>query len=483
MPVTVTINGKAFQCEPGANVIKLAIDNGVFIPHYCWHPGLIPEGNCRMCLVKTSTSRKLEPACMMQAADKMVIETETKDVQDARKSVLEFLLANHPLDCPVCDKSGECLLQDYTYNWRGNLSRFIGIAEKTLKPTKDLSEKIRIWGNRCIVCTRCVRFYRDVVGDEQLTVVNRGDNSYIDVSPGHPIDNEMSLNVVDICPVGALINKEFLYKARVWFAKEQKTICNLCSKGCSVTATVVDNEIKRVVPKYNPDVNGHWMCDEGRTVHYSLTADKRIRKGLATISSVANAIQMISAKSGDQSLGFVISSGNTCEEIESLKELTRIFKGVKVGFITNAGKAINYKAFTIEAEKSSNRKFLEDQFGTDAVSKGLSDIEAELKSGDLKFLMIFNAIPFKRLSLGFLSLCDSLDFLAVISVTETGLEAEANFILPARSYLEKSGSFVNSKEMRQIFNEVVKPPDFSADEKEFIKNLLAVLNRQQIVPV
>lgn len=473
--VNVTINGKVIRCEEGTSIIKLSIDNGFFIPHYCWHPGLVPEGNCRMCLVKTSTSRKLEASCMMKAQDKMEIQTEAAEVKEARKSVLEFLLANHPLDCPVCDKSGECLLQDYTFNWRSGLSRFPGIDEKNIKPTKDLSDKIKIWGSRCIVCTRCIRFCRDVVGDEQLTVVQRGDRSYIDVFPGMPIDNKMSLNVVDICPVGALINKDFLYKARVWFTESKPTVCNLCSKGCNINATVLKNEVKRIMPRYNKDINGYWMCDDGRTAHYSVGSVRRLVRPLGGISSIVTSIELLASKFGPSSVGFVISSGNTCEEIDAFRRLVQRFDGAAVGFITNEGTETRYKQFTIEPEKSPNRRYLEDVFGVEAVKRGLGDIVSRAAEESLKALVVFNAIPFKTIESSDAVKLECVEFMAVISHTETGLEKKANCIIPAQSYLEKTGTFVNSAGIRQNFNPVVEPPPYAVNELEFLNSMIEAL--------
>ncbi|HLF93817.1 MAG TPA: 2Fe-2S iron-sulfur cluster-binding protein, partial [Planctomycetota bacterium] len=276
----IKVNGKEVEAPPGEKLLKVLLDQGTFVPHYCWHPGLQPAGNCRMCLVKVSNSRKLEVSCMYPTGDNLEVTTEGPEVDAGRKAVMEYLLINHPLDCPICDKAGECDLQDYTYKYRGGLSRFD--EEKNIRHTKDLGPNIRIWGNRCIVCTRCVRFCEEVSGTGEMCVINRGDRSVVDVFPGIPVDNPLSLNVVDLCPVGALIDKNFMYSARVWFAKKQESVCASCSRGCNSELTVLDNDIKRLQPRPNPDVNQYWMCDEGRLNTRYVASDRRLLRATGT---------------------------------------------------------------------------------------------------------------------------------------------------------------------------------------------------------
>ena len=220
---TFKVNGQPVEFLPGDMALTAMLRAGVYVPHFCYHPGLSPEGNCRICLVKSNQSRKLEVSCMTPCNEKLEIETEPADVRAARKDVMEFLLVNHPLDCPICDKAGECDLQDFTFKYRDGLSRFVDA--KNIRHTKDLGPDIAIWGNRCIACSRCVRFCEEIPGTGELALVNRGDRSVIDIFPGVPIENPMSLNVVDICPVGALIDKNFLFEQRVWLGEEKSTVC------------------------------------------------------------------------------------------------------------------------------------------------------------------------------------------------------------------------------------------------------------------
>jgi NADH-quinone oxidoreductase subunit G len=231
---TVYVNDKPVDIgSEKLNLIQAALKGGVFIPHYCWHPALSVVASCRMCLVEVGERKpdgqiamqpKVVPACQTPAKDGTVIVTNSQKARHAQEQTLESLLVNHPLDCPVCDKAGECQLQDFSYNFGRSQSRMVD--QKNTPPNKpNLSDSISLFTDRCILCSRCVRFTREISGTAELQVVNRGDHSEIDVFPGHPLNNQLAGNVVDICPVGALCSKDFLYKQRVWFLKTQKSVC------------------------------------------------------------------------------------------------------------------------------------------------------------------------------------------------------------------------------------------------------------------
>ncbi len=308
----IKVNGKDVEAPPGEKLLKVLLDQGTFVPHYCWHPGLQPAGNCRMCLVKGSNSRKLEVSCMYPTSDNLEVTTESPEVDAGRKAVMEYLLINHPLDCPICDKAGECDLQDYTYKYRQGVSRFE--EAKNIRHTKDLGPNIRIWGNRCIVCTRCVRFCGEVAGTGELCVIERGDRSVVDVFPGIPIDNPLSLNVVDICPVGALIDKNFMYQARVWFTKKTESVCASCSRGCNIELTTMDNDIKRLQPRANAEGNQHWMCDEGRLNHKYVASERRLLKGTGAPAEIASEGKRLK-------FAGIVSTYATIEELWLFKKL------------------------------------------------------------------------------------------------------------------------------------------------------------------
>jgi NADH-quinone oxidoreductase subunit G len=480
--VTIKINGREIRTTSDRNVLDVALENGVFIPHFCWHPGLSPEGNCRMCLVKVSTSRKLEVACMTLCADKLEVETETEEVQQARADILEYLLINHPLDCPICDKAGECLLQDFTYTWRGGLSRFIGLQDKNIRPTKDLGPKIRYWGNRCIACTRCVRFLQEIPGTGQLSLTNRGDHNTIDTAPGVLLDDPLSLNVVDICPVGALIDKSFLYAARVWYTKRTDSICPSCSTGCNVTITSLDNTIKRMQPRFNPDVNGHWMCDEGRDNFRFVASDRRLTERVGTPVEAARAIQQAVDKSGPESVGALCSSANTCEELALFKELTDGLGIEQVGFLTRTcGEDRPFPSWTIiHADKTPNFAYLKTLFGEPKVLEGPNRIISLLADSKLKVLFVMNAIPDLRYPRPLHALAGSAESVILVDILKSPLSERANVLLPGCTWAEKSGTFVNFDGREQRIRPAVRPPGDAVSEATLLSEMLRAIRKPEV---
>ena len=243
---TILINGQEHALPEGEklNAVQMAKRVGVDIPYYCWHPALSVVANCRMCEIEVGSKDpktgeikmipKLVPGCQTPAKDLTVLVTDSPKVKEHQRMIMEFLLINHPLDCPVCDQAGECGLQDYSYEYGQANHRFI--EERIVNPRKDVSDKIQLNQDRCIMCTRCVRFTREIAQTGELYVMRRGSHAEIDVFPGHPVDNPLAGNVVDICPVGALLDKDFLHKQRVWFLSKHDSICTRCSTGCNVSA-------------------------------------------------------------------------------------------------------------------------------------------------------------------------------------------------------------------------------------------------------
>ncbi len=468
---TIKLNGKDVETDGKDKLLKVCLDNGAYVPHYCWHPGLQPAGNCRMCLVKVSNSRKLEVSCMYPVTDKMEVQTEGPEVEAARKQVQEFLLINHPLDCPICDKAGECDLQDYTYKYRGGLSRFE--EDKNIRPTKDLGPQIRIWGNRCIVCTRCVRFCEEVAGTAELSVVNRGDRSVVDVFPGIPIDNPLSLNVVDICPVGALIDKNFMYSARVWFTKKQETVCASCSRGCNAEATVHENEIKRLVPRANPDVNQHWMCDEGRLNVGYLNGPRRL-------DTLAGSGREIGEAGKTLKFAVVASTYATIEELWLLKKLTERIGAVRVGFLTltRGQKQVFKSGFTIEADKTPNRAYAERLFGKEAVEAGWQPAAEAVLSGEANALFVMNGIPDLPPPPELVAAARKAEFVAVSDILKNPIGEFAHVILPAAAWAEKEGTFMNIDGRLQRIRKAVEPPVTARAESEWLQEALIALGER-----
>ncbi|MGN6545884.1 MAG: 2Fe-2S iron-sulfur cluster-binding protein [Aureliella sp.] len=269
---TVLVNDVEVEVGPKENCIVAARRAGVEIPHYCWHPELSVVASCRMCLVEVGEKKpdgsivmapKLVPGCQTPVKDGTVIRTDTEKVRASQAQQLEYLLLNHPLDCSICDQAGECYLQDYTYKF-GNAHSRLHEPKVQRVDKYHIGDEIALFTDRCVMCTRCVRFTREYSGTSELQVISRGSVEEIDVFPGEPCNNKLAGNVVDLCPVGALCSKDFLYKKRVWWLKSQNTVCNLCSTGCSIHADQDDNVLYRIRPRENPQAQGWFMCDEGR---------------------------------------------------------------------------------------------------------------------------------------------------------------------------------------------------------------------------
>ncbi|HRJ48956.1 MAG TPA: 2Fe-2S iron-sulfur cluster-binding protein, partial [Phycisphaerales bacterium] len=271
---TITINGVRRPFSPGQTILQVANAAGVEVPQYCYHDGLSVVASCRICLCEVWSPNprtgalepfmggKLVPSCQQTASDGMVVHTDSPKAVANQKAVMEYLLINHPLDCPVCDQSGECFLQDYSYQYGRGVSRFQ--EEKVKQPKKDLGNHVLLYSDRCIMCTRCVRFTREVTGTGELMVMGRGNKEEIDVFPGIPINNELSGNVIDLCPVGALLDKDFLFQQRVWYLKETPSIDPITASGDNIWIHHNEGKIHRVKPRENPRVNKWWITDEVR---------------------------------------------------------------------------------------------------------------------------------------------------------------------------------------------------------------------------
>jgi NADH-quinone oxidoreductase subunit G len=272
--VTITVEGREVTVPEGTSIIEAAKHAGVMIPYYCYHPGLPVAGLCRMCLVEVEKSPKLAPACATACANGQVIHVHSEVAREARKGVLEMLLINHPLDCPICDQSGECELQDFTYAEGRADSRYR--EPKRFNPVEDFGGDVLYVPNRCILCTRCVRFMDDVAHDPVLNVSERGDRAVIGVFPGAGLDNPWAGNVIDLCPVGALLSKDFLNKARAWELDRAASICPNCSQGCNAALEVRDNVVMRMEPRPNDEVNRYFLCDPGRLDYRWLNRRDRI---------------------------------------------------------------------------------------------------------------------------------------------------------------------------------------------------------------
>src|SRR6266702_8911587 len=277
--VNLTIDGTPVSVPKGTLLIEAAKQTGVLVPHYCYHPGLPVAGLCRMCLVDVEKQPKLSIACATQVAEGMVVHTQSDQAKKARQSVLEFLLINHPLDCPICDQAGECELQDFVFQEGRAGTRYTEYA-KRFNPVEDFGPDVLYVPNRCILCTRCVRFMEDVAREPVLNVSERGDRAYIGIHSEARLDHPWAGNVVDLCPVGSLLSKDFLHKARAWELDKTASICTGCSQGCNITIDTRENVVVRLRPRSNVEVNRYFMCDHGRLTYRWMNRGDRIEAPL-----------------------------------------------------------------------------------------------------------------------------------------------------------------------------------------------------------
>lgn len=444
----LTINGNQYDFNPGETIIEVAHRNGIDIPHYCWHPKLSVSGNCRMCLVEVEKLPKLVIACSTQAADGMVVHTKSEKVIKAREHVMEFLLINHPLDCPICDKVGECILQEYAYQHGSGYSRFI--EEKNHKPKRvKLGPYVMFDAERCISCSRCIRFSKEIAKADQLTFVQRGDRVTIETFPGKQFDNPYSLNVVDICPVGALTNIDFRFKARVWEMSATKSICPGCARGCNIDIWVRNNEILRLTPRLNENVNDYWMCDHGRINCFKfVNAQDRINGPF--VKKEENLVSV----GWDEALNYAISSIKRIKPNE-LMVIASPFATIEDNYLL--------LKFTKQVLNTSNIYYLkhikpgdqddilirEDKTPNSTGLKllGIKNITPDLLLEQLVQRKIKNLLIMEEdlasISEEFEKALRNLDLLIVLATNQNKTTQIADVVFPAATYAEKNGVFVN----------------------------------------
>ncbi len=369
----VTVNGRELQVPDGVNLVKAAELADIEVPHYCYHPGLSIAGNCRMCLVdiralsakQATPLPKLQIACNTLVQDGMVVETDNEKVRQARRSVLEFLLINHPIDCPICDQAGECKLQEYYMDYGRYQSRF-GLGDKVDKEkVLPIGPDVMLDQERCILCTRCVRFLDEVTETHELTITQRGDHSELTLADGAWVVNPYATNVVDICPVGALTSRDFRFKARVWYLETTPSVCIGCSTGCNIDVHARRDEIYRLKPRANPEVNGYWMCDFGRTTFEGNRHPDRARTSLVRedgrfLDATADHVAVRSAGALKQAkrVGVAVSAATTMEEGFLLSEISaRLGSGPRI-IVSPSTSAIPDDGRLISTDRFPNRRGL-----------------------------------------------------------------------------------------------------------------------------
>ncbi|HEX7597542.1 MAG TPA: 2Fe-2S iron-sulfur cluster-binding protein, partial [Polyangia bacterium] len=325
--VTVTIDGQAHEFPAGMVLLEACQRAGAKVPFFCWHPGLSAPAVCRQCLVEIKGIPKPIPSCYTLVADKMEVTTNSPKVLDVRRQMLEFTLLNHPIDCPICDKAGECLLQRHYFDWDAQYARNDGNKVRKAKVV-DLGRHIVLDQERCILCSRCIRVCNEVARQPELTMAMRGDRQVLTTPPGQRLDNPYSINTVDVCPVGALTSKDFRFSMRVWELWSSSSVCPGCATGCNIEIHAARGEIRRLVPRVNLAVNKYWMCDEGRFTYKPVHRDRLVAPliagaAVAWNTALAEAARLIgeAREKSPSSLGVVLSAQATNEDIFALAQL------------------------------------------------------------------------------------------------------------------------------------------------------------------
>jgi NADH-quinone oxidoreductase subunit G len=491
---TVIVDGQEVEIgdDEHLNGIEIAQRVGIEIPHYCWHPGLSVVASCRMCLVETGTRDaetgsmkmvpKLVPACQTPATDGSVFVTNSEKVAQARAMVEEDLLIRHPIDCPICDKAGECRLQDYHVQF-GQDARRADVKPFTSR-RRDLGSTVTLFVDRCVMCSRCVRFCREITGSAELMVVNRGAHEEIDVVPGFPLANKMTGNVVDLCPVGALGDRKFLYQQRVWFLKKRPHVCAGCATGCSIHVEENQDRVSRLTPRENPHINQWWMCDEGRYgwthVHDQrrLTGPQRRDQGKTENVEAADVPTDLTARFADAGkVAFVISPHVTVEEAYLLATYARDLEAEAVlamGPVPRIGEDVSFPGgFTISSEKSPNRRGIEAvlaHFSRDWLdwNDWLARLERE------KFDAVWVCGGYKKdwSDQAMAAKFASVGTLIVQDLFPSPLSDQAHYVLPSATFAERQGSYVNRNDRLQSFRWAVRPPAGVLSEGQLLWRLL-----------
>ena len=474
----LTIDGRPVEVPKGTTIIQAARDIGIEVPHYCWHPGLSVAGNCRVCLVEIEGQGPLQIACNTQCADNMVVRTTSEKARRGQEDVMELLLINHPLDCPICDQAGECKLQEYSFRLGHDRSRFD--FPKVHKAKHVMwSEKVVFDAERCILCTRCVRFCSEIAGQDELDIVNRGDRNTIVVGRGKDLESEYQMNVVDVCPVGALTSTDFRFKSRVWFLENTSTVCATCSRGCNVVAGARGTRLLRLIPRENQAVNQWWMCDAGRLAYKHVADEDRLgapmvrRDGRLVEVGWEEALAAAAtglAKAGDD-LFALVSARLTNEEIWLAQ---RLLDGLGTPHRDVKPRSFAKDELLRTGDGNPNTagaKLLGVAPGTGGAS--LANFASQKLAG--AFLVGEDVDDVD----GAIEALSKLDFVLAIATHETKtVSRAAHVVLPGLTAYEKDGTFVNVTDRVQRLVPVVRAPGSAWPDWKILSALRQVLEKE-----
>ncbi len=491
--VTINLNGVEVEVPNGINAVEAAALHGKEVPHYCYHPKLSIAGNCRMCLIEMGTPMRdrttgeaiLEDdgspkigwvpkpviGCATNVSAGMHLRTESKLVTECREGIMEFLLVNHPLDCPICDQAGECRLQEFATDYGRGFSRYI--ERKNVKPKRTrLGPRVTLDDERCILCSRCIRFSQEVAKDDVLGFVDRGSFSTLTCFPGKELSNNYSLNTVDICPVGALTSTDFRFKMRVWFLKETNSICTESSTGCNTIISSREGVIQRITPRRNDLVNDTWMTDSGRELYKSVKSENRILrpsvdgKDLPLTDAISSAVLRLK----DRKVGVVASCKSSLEE----QFLTRLVTQATNAQVYIRGHFGEDDGILLSADRTPNlRGALITGLTNTYPEDHLNGLNQALAAGELETLLVLDE---EILSSGVdqqnLKDVDIIYLGTHSNATSKG----ARVVLPSFTVFEKEGSFINRSFIVQAFEQAIPGPVGLSSQLDILSQILNLLN-------
>ena len=497
--VNVQINGTWLKFPKGTRMIEACKQAGADVPHYCYHPKLTSPGNCRMCLVEMGMPPRPAPgtepakdeqgmpviswmpraviACANTVSEGLGIRTQGTLTEESRRGVMEFLLANHPLDCPICDQAGECRLQEFSVEHGQAESRFR--EDKTKKPKNvDIGPRVRLDDERCIMCSRCIRFTDEIADDPVLGFTERGTHTTLAVHPGRKLENNYSLNTVDICPVGALTSNDFRFQMRVWFMKETNSLCTKCGRGCNTEISARGNTLYRQSPRENNDVNSTWMCDQGRLDFHFVNSEFRLTEPMLKVGgkhestswkkAIAAVGDGVRGLTGDQ-IAIVCSARMTNEELYLVKQLQAATKAKFITTVARTGGGDNYlRSDDLNPNTNGVRQIL----GTEPGAQ-FDEINRGIRSGVIKgvFALGENLVKagYDKDALG------KLTFLASTHILANTTAELSHVVLPSASYAEKRGSMINVTGRLQRLNKAIETPGQARDGWEILRDIVLEL--------
>jgi NADH-quinone oxidoreductase subunit G len=510
--VTLTIDDRQITVPKGTTVLQAAIEAGIQVPYYCYHPGLGIDASCRVCLVKIEKMPKLQTSCSTPVAEGMIVRTTDTESVEARAGVFEFLLINHPLDCPVCDKGGECPLQDFSYRF-GNAQSRMDFPRRVfdgegVRADVDFGPTLMLNRNRCILCTRCVRFMREVDGDAQIGITDRGNGSEIATFNEQGVHSLLSGNLMDVCPVGAITTRQYRFRSRPWDNPHAvDTICTLCSKGCNTTAWIKakpewakGSRLIRVTPRYNPEINDFWMCDIGRFQYTWVEGDNRLRKptvstkgGVAQVTSWKDALTRVrdvidtAGRRDPGSVRFLTSAHASHEELFLLKQMAEAMKGeggaghVHVAWRRSEKQQPADTKFRVPATDAPNVAGARDLGLTAGIGNegeaDLSTLRSPLAEGRVEVLYILDPGPEGSMGdVAWIVEAKKAGRLAVLiyqGVQMTELAAIADVVLPGAAWVEKDATYTNDQGMLQAASKVINPPGEAVEDWQILTSVAA----------